>query len=207
MSSYENIVKRTWSDSEFKSLMLSNPKSALSQMGLSFGDDVEVKVYDDSGDTQHYVLLHESQTQGMDLDSDPIIGKITKKAQQDSSYRKRLLSDSKSAIREVLGTEPAGKIAIHENTASLLNIVLPSNPGSSGELSDSDLASVAGGKGLTINCDTVGGLMSSAGNLTSKVGSYLPGNFGGLFSSLGPIMTGGGSAIGKASGFLGFMGS
>ncbi|MBF0352869.1 MAG: hypothetical protein HQM11_17685 [SAR324 cluster bacterium] len=203
MEKYDAIIQKSWSDSSFKSRLIENPKATFSEMGYDFGK-MDVRVFNDTTDTAHYVLLSSEQAALVNLDNDPVIGKVTKRALTDADYKSRLLSDASSAIREVLGVEPPQNIIVHENTSDILNIVLPNDP--NGELSDSDLSMVAGGKGLNINCETIGNATTGAGNLMSKVGSYLPGNFGGMFSSLGPILTGGGSMVGKASGFLGFMG-
>ncbi|MBF0349943.1 MAG: hypothetical protein HQM11_02875 [SAR324 cluster bacterium] len=206
MQQYEFIIQKAWNDASFKSRLMSAPKETFANMGYDLGD-VEVRVHDDAADKAHFVLLTKEQAACVDLENDQVLGKITKKALEDSNYKARLLSDTSTAVREVLGMEPPQNIVIHENTNKILNLVIPANPDTSGELSDTDLSMVAGGKGLTINCETISGVLTGAGNLTAKVGSYLPGNFGGLFSSLGPIMLGGGNAVGKTSNFLGFMGA
>lgn len=205
MQQYEKIIERAWKNRSFKKQLIDAPKATFSNMGYDFGD-LEVRIHDDSADTVHFVLLSKSQIRDLDLGSDPVIGKITKRAHEDESYKERLLNDPKMAIREVLGIEPPNNIEIHENTDQVINIVIPANPNTAGELSDTDLSMISGGKGLTINCDAVDGAMNAGGNLAAKVGSFLPGNFGGLFSSLGPILVGGGDLVGKTSSFLGFMG-
>ena len=206
MQQYETIIEKTWNDAAFKKQLIENPAATFSSLGYDFAG-IEVQVHDDSADTAHFVLLNKEQAAELDLDSDPVIGKLTKRAHEDADFKARLLSDSTSAIREALGIEPPNNIQIHENTDRLLHIVLPANPNTAGELSDTDLSMVAGGKGLTINCESIDNFMGKSGSVAAKVGSYLPGNFGGLFSSLGPILVGGGDLIGKSSSFLGFLGA
>ncbi|MBF0240632.1 MAG: nitrile hydratase subunit alpha [SAR324 cluster bacterium] len=206
MQQYESIIQKAWTDASFKSRLLTSPKAAFAEMGYDFGN-MDVKVFDDAGDNAHFVLLTKEQAASVDLENDQVLGRVTKKALEDSNYKTRLISDTTAAVREVLGVEPPLNILVHENTDKVINLVIPANPETAGELSDTDLSMVAGGKGLVINCETIAGALTGAGNLTAKVGSYLPGNFGGLFSSLGPIMTGGGSMVGKTSNFLGFMGA
>ncbi|MGK5095258.1 NHLP leader peptide family RiPP precursor [Deltaproteobacteria bacterium TL4] len=203
MQKFEEIIQRTWNDASFKQKFISDPKSVLKEYGNEIGENLQVSVHDDSQDTMHFVLLDKSQMAGTNLKSDPIVGKVMTRAHEDASYKKRLLSDPKNAVQEVLGIKAPANVQVHENTSRHLHIVLPANPDSSGELSDSDLAMVAGGKGLAINCDSVGGFMGKTGEFAGKVGDFFGENaFGRLFDSLGPLLTGGGNMLTKVSGFF-----
>ena len=198
---YESIIQRTWKDASFKSQLIANPKAVLGLNG-----EVEVQVHDDSAETMHFVLLSPSQLAQAQIDAKSIVGQVTNRAHADSAFKARLLSNAKAAVQEVIGVEAPANIVVHENTNEVIHIVLPSNPETTGELSDSDLAMVAGGKGVVINCATMSTGLNKGGGLMSKVGSLLPGNFGGLFSSLGPILTGGANVLNSASSFLGSFG-
>ena len=195
---YEEIIQKTWNNEAFKNELMNDPKTVLGLDG-----NVEVKVFDDSADKLHFVLLSESQYGQASIDDNSIIGQVTRRAHEDASFKARLLTDANSAVQEVAGIEAPAAIEIHENTASVLNIVLPANPEATGELSDTDLSMVAGGKGLELNCTTISSGLNKAGGLMDTVGSLLPGNFGGLFSSMGPLLTGGGNITTSVSNFLG----
>jgi hypothetical protein len=76
-----------------------------------------------------------------------IYGKAVRRAQEDDTFRSRLLQDPHGAIQEVAGAPiPEGiEVVVHENTTSRLHFVLPPRP--QGELSDAQLEQVAGGHG------------------------------------------------------------
>lgn len=200
MEKYEEIIQRTWTDEALKSKLMSDPKSVFAELGQEIGDDITLEVHDDSSDTMHYVLLDKSQIGSFDLDSDPIIGKITKRAFEDSEFKSKLLSDANSAIQEVLGKEPQGKVMVHENTANHIHLILPTNPNTTGELSDADLSMVAGGKSImdllpdgfdlnTFTCGGLGSLFTMGAAALSKVST---GGFLGTLAKLaGPLCLGG----------------
>ncbi len=75
--------------------------------------------------------------------------RIVQRSLEDDAFRQRLLADPKAAVEEELGTrlpEGVGVRAVEE-TADTIYLVLPSaSPsGETGELSDRQLESVAGG--------------------------------------------------------------
>ena len=180
MEIYENIIQKAWNDETFKHELMTNPKSALAAFGQEFDDGVTVEVHDDSLSSMHFVLLDPEQIQGFALSDDPF-GRITKRAHEDAYFRARLLESPKETVQELLGAIPPGNISIHENTPTHLHLVLPSNPDVYGELSDADLAVVAGGKG------TYAKACEGVGTIIETVGKAIPG--------LGPLLTGGVSII------------
>ncbi len=50
------MIARAWSDAEFKAKLLSDPHAALAEAGVDLPDGLNVKVLEDSADTQHLVL-------------------------------------------------------------------------------------------------------------------------------------------------------
>ena len=204
MEQYESIIQKTWEDEGFKQRFMNNPKSVLSEMGHEVGDNMTFEVHDNSLDTLHFVLLDKTQAVGLNLDADPIIGKITKRALEDDDYKTRLLNDSKAAIREVLGIEPQGNIVIHANQPNHVHLVLPANPNSSGDLSDADLAVVAGGKnGENRNwllCNSMKAVFQGL-DASFGIGAYgADGFLGALNKVLSPLITGGVAFSDAASG-------
>ena len=79
----------------------------------------------------------------MDQDQGKAMGTVIAKAWTDEGFKARLLADPAAVLAAEGVQTPAGvTLKVVENTASLLNLVLPARPT---ELSDSDLDQVAGG--------------------------------------------------------------
>ncbi|MBF0350290.1 MAG: NHLP leader peptide family RiPP precursor [SAR324 cluster bacterium] len=184
MELYQQIIEKTWADTSFRELLFSNPKEALAQMGQSLPENMEVQIHQDTLDTMNFVLLDEAQAKDAVWGDDPV-GRVSRKALDDAAFRERLLSNPHEAVQESLGLGFPGELRIYANTPNQLHLVMPVNPDFYGELSDSDLAVVAGGKGqYTEMCKGIS-------SLVSVVGKALP--------SLGPLLTGGTSLIDMAS--------
>ena len=68
---------------------------------------------------------------------------ILSKAAEDSEFRARLIADPKAAIASETGAAIPDRfdVAVHEDSATILNIVLPP----SSELTEAELQNVAGG--------------------------------------------------------------
>jgi hypothetical protein len=77
--------------------------------------------------------------------------RIVQRSLEDGAFRRSLLEDPRAAIERELNTRlPAGvEIRAVEETPDTVYLVLPGRPtdAESGELSDRDLESVAGGEG------------------------------------------------------------
>ena len=78
-------------------------------------------------------------------DTQNVYQELMLKAAQEETFREALLGDPKATLEAYLGTPlPEGfKINVVENTATELTLVIP--PKTSDELSEDDLADVAGG--------------------------------------------------------------
>ncbi len=76
-----------------------------------------------------------------------IEARLIERAAKDAGYRQSLLGNPKSAIEGALGMPlPAGiSVKVVEESADTLYLVLPPHADASGELSDAQLESVAGG--------------------------------------------------------------
>jgi hypothetical protein len=74
---------------------------------------------------------------------------VVLKAEEDATFRAALLANPKAAIEKTVGAKIADQIKINviESAANTVTIALPyaAKVGAGGELSDSDLESVAGG--------------------------------------------------------------
>jgi hypothetical protein len=97
--------------------------------------------------------------------SEKAVGRVIARAWSDDAYKQQLLSDPAGALDE-LGVEiQAGiSIAVVENTADTVHLVLPMPP-SEGELSDDALGQVVGGHG---GADTENAANSAKGEFNNQ---------------------------------------
>ena len=78
-----------------------------------------------------------------ETDQVKVMGKLVSRAWSDPSFKERLLSHPAEVIRESGIPVPDGiAIRVHEDSASVRNIVLPAKPD---KLSDEQLSMVVGG--------------------------------------------------------------
>jgi hypothetical protein len=84
--------------------------------------------------------------------------RLIQRSLEDEEFRQRLLDDPKGAVEQELGSAlPEGiQVRVVEESADTIYLVLPSASVVGGELSEEDLAAVAGGiaaeTGLNITC-------------------------------------------------------
>ncbi|MGK5090622.1 NHLP leader peptide family RiPP precursor [Deltaproteobacteria bacterium TL4] len=183
MEKYEEIVQRTWSDPDFKQKLVSNPRSILAELGVELGEEISLAVHEDTLDTMHFVLLDKSQVNPSSINTGTIAGKVMKHAYEDEGYKSRLLRSPKDALKELGSIVPRLEIKVFENSEKLIHLILPANPNTTGELNDTDLAMVAGGKSI-FNDLVSGGVTVIAGAvLGSGYASYLN-------KVMGPLMVG-----------------
>jgi hypothetical protein len=74
---------------------------------------------------------------------------VNVRAWSDENFKKRLMSNPKSALQEMGITAPAGmEVKVVENTNNMVHLPLYAKP-ASGELAEEDLLQVAGGAAST----------------------------------------------------------
>jgi hypothetical protein len=151
MAGMQQALEKVWQDASYKKRVMSDPKSVLKELGVTVPDNVTLTVHENSSNTWNFPLPLKDSLGGKDPETmSPVIGKVVKRAWTDSAYKAKLLATPTAAIQEVGGVKiPAGvTIKIHEDTATSKHLVIPQSPDSSAnaELSDAELARVAGGK-------------------------------------------------------------
>lgn len=150
------IVAKAMQDEELKKSLLANPDKVLAEGGVT-ASGIQYKVAEDTATQKNITLPFQPLTDAMKLDSLPdgaspaqITRYIITKAQADESYKKQVLSDIDTVLQDLGVTLPQGiSLNILANNADMQYIVIPYTPPASGELSDEQLAAVAGGKGST----------------------------------------------------------
>ncbi|MDD2923579.1 NHLP leader peptide family RiPP precursor [Rhodoferax sp.] len=86
------------------------------------------------------------------MNQDKTIREIMDKCQTDEGFRQRLLSDTNATLAAEGIAIPAGiKVNVLENTSTVTHYILP--PAPQAELSDTDLAQVAGGRKNYMDAD------------------------------------------------------
>lgn len=149
IESYEALLERVRVDENFKHRFITDPNAVLAEVGAKVPDSVRVEVHEDGQYLRNYILLKKEQLEGFNLEEEPIIGKVLQRALADDAFKNMLLKNPKAAIKEVTGEDvpDALNICFYEDTPTVKHLVIPANPVNE-ELSDSDLAMVAGGISL-----------------------------------------------------------
>lgn len=148
------IVAKAMQDEKLKQALLADPNKVLADGGVDTGG-TSFKVYEDTATLKNIILPAQPISDAMKLDKLPegatpsqITRYIITRAQGDEAYKKQVLSDINSVLQDLgIALPPGISLNIVANTADLANIVIPYVPPASGELSDEQLAAVAGGKG------------------------------------------------------------
>ena len=130
------IVARAWTDADYKSRLLADPKAALAEMGVTkLDENPEVKVVENTPDRHNVIVCTLcSCYPRVVLGMPPAWYK--KKA-----YRSRVVKEPRQVLAE-FGTEIADDVTIevHDSTADLRYLVLPMRPEGTDDWSAEKLA-------------------------------------------------------------------
>lgn len=185
MSNVELLVIKAIESADFRGKLIANPEAAAQEAGVSLPTGASLVVHEDSFNELNLVI---GGPMGYLNDT---IQQLLLKAQQDPTFKARLMKDPETTIRAESGIvlPPSLKVNVHENTETAVHIVLPVTEAPEGEMSDLELEAVAGGSfGIGKAMSAIGHLIG--GNQTFKVNSILsklPGS-GDLKSSLGSLL-------------------
>jgi|SRR6185312_10697800 len=134
-------------DKAFRAAAKKDGRAALESAGVKVPAGVAVTVHENGASEFHVVLPQKGDAETL-KSADPFVAKVFEKSWADAAFKTELMKNPAAAIKSATSQKlPSSvKIVAHENTATALHVVLPHLPAASGELSDNDLETVAGGK-------------------------------------------------------------
>ena len=148
------IFLRTWTDSEFRDQLVSNPADTLTECGFSFSKGMKITVFEDTPERINVVLpaapwvipTHLTLSPYIEDDvptEQKVIADMNVKIWYEPDFKELLLSDPSGVLAGVGVTIPAGvEIVVHENTAQKMHLALPVPPNRRAA-SDAELANLA----------------------------------------------------------------
>jgi hypothetical protein len=188
----QDLAKKAVSDDAFRAQAQKDPKAALAGIGFKVPAGMSVKVYQNTP-TEIHAVLPEKSADGVPQGTDPNVAKVFEKAWSDPKFKAELLKNPTAAIKAATNAKlPASlKIVVHENTAKEMVFVLPYVPPKSGELSDSDLEMVAGGKGGgNVNAGGCGASLATQGAVVTASAAAAGATGGALAGGLAVVAVG-----------------
>ena len=152
-----DIIRKAGKDAAFRDQLRKDPSGTASSM--AGGAAVKVNLHQESADNVYFLINYNPNLPAAAASitinpSDNPEEVVVKKAWKDPAYRAQLLANPDNVIRAEFGSAmPSGtKLVVLEETADTLELILPNGidgatpqTSTSGELSDADLESVAGG--------------------------------------------------------------
>src|SRR6185312_2563018 len=122
-------------DKAFRAAAKKDGRAALESAGVKVPAGGAVTVHENGASEFHVVLPQKGDAETL-KSADPFVAKVFEKSWAAAAIKTATSQKLPSSV----------KIVAHENTATALHVVLPHLPAASGELSDNDLETVAGGK-------------------------------------------------------------
>ena len=129
------VVAKAWTDGEFKSQLLADARSAVSELGYSLTHDAELAVVENTEDVHHLIVCTLCSCYPTSLLGPP------PDWYKSFAYRQRAVVEPRAVMRE-FGFEPDSdaRVRVVDSTADLRYLVLPRRPSGSEEMSESELA-------------------------------------------------------------------
>ncbi len=139
-SEARRVVMRAWQDDDFRSLLLSDPRSALKQLDIDVPDHISLAVYDNTGSTHHMVICTPCSCYPLFLGTAPHYWK-------DSEYKAAILRDPAAWLRQ-MGTELGAEEALQvvDTDVNRRAFVIPKKP--EGEITEDMAARAVTATGL-----------------------------------------------------------
>ena len=129
------VVARTWVDPDFKSRLIADARSAVSEMGYSLTHDAELAALENTEDVHHLVVCTLCSCYPTALLGPP------PDWYKSFSYRQRAIVEPRAVMRE-FGLEVGDDVQVRvvDSTADLRYLVLPRRPDGSQGMSEEELA-------------------------------------------------------------------
>ena len=130
------IVARAWVDSDYKARLLSEPMSALRELGYSLPETTpQLEVVENTRDVHHLVVCTLCSCYPRALLGTP------PDWYKSLAYRSRAVVDPRGVMREFgLDVAPDVAVRVLDSTADLRYLVLPQRPDATEGMSEADLA-------------------------------------------------------------------
>ncbi len=129
------VVARAWTDPEFRARLLSDARSAVSELGYSLTHDAELAVVENTQDVHHLVVCTLCSCYPTSLLGPP------PDWYKSFAYRQRAVVQPRAVLRE-FGLELDGNVQVRvvDSTADLRYLVLPCRPVGTEGMSEAELA-------------------------------------------------------------------
>ncbi len=130
------VVARAWIDPEFKGLLLSNPNSALAELGYALAESTtQLEVVENTEEVHHLVVCTLCSCYPSSLLGRP------PDWYKSLAYRSRAVADPRGVMRE-FGLELDDRVPVRvlDSTADLRYLVLPRRPGGTEGMNEEQLA-------------------------------------------------------------------
>lgn len=140
----QDLARQSAAQPMLRARLQKHPQQVLAEIGIRAWPQLHIDVHEEQADVIHCVL---PSAAGEAAECPPELTCVVEKALNDAAFRAALLADPQNAIQTMLGFAlPAGtRLHVHQNDVNHLHLVIPLAEHDQGELSDGDLAKVAGG--------------------------------------------------------------
>jgi len=129
------VVARAWTDPAFKARLLSDPRSAVLELGYRLSRDADLAVVENTADMHHLVVCTLCSCYPTALLGPP------PDWYKSFAYRQRAVVEPRAVLRE-FGTElgRCTRVRVVDSTADLRYLVLPRRPAGSERMNEVELA-------------------------------------------------------------------
>jgi nitrile hydratase len=131
------VVARAWADPEFRSRLLANGRKACEEFGISFYDDTELIVLENTDKVHNLIVCTLCSCYPR-----PVLG-LPPDWYKAKPYRARAVREPRKVLAE-FGTEIPGdvEIQVSDSTAMVRYLVLPQRPSGTEEFTEEQLAAL-----------------------------------------------------------------
>ena len=129
------VVARAWTDAAFKARLLTDARSAVSELGYRLGHDAELAVVENTAEVHHLIVCTLCSCYPTSLLGPP------PDWYKSFAYRQRAVVEPRAVMAEFgLALGDGTRVRVVDSTADLRYLVLPRRPPGSQGMSDSALA-------------------------------------------------------------------